>query len=117
MTSPPTRLSRPGLEPVLSSEQLVTAALQSHAQDATEACCHRDGRRKAKVLVPFSAAMTPLSPVEACHKEAAVAPRLARAAETRMEVKAISASANYKRLREGNIQIGYDIIHSYFLVY
>ncbi len=111
MTSPPTPLSRPGLEPVLSSEQLVTAAHQSHAQDATEACCHRDGRRKAKVLVPFSAAMTPLSPVEACHEEAAVALRLARAAETRMEVKHMSALANYKRLREGNIRIDYDIIH------
>ena len=112
MTSPPTRLSRPGLEPVLSSEQLVTAALKSmHAQDAREACCHRDGRRNAIVLVPFSAAMAPLSPAEACHEEAAVAPRLSMAAETRMEVKHISASANYKRIREGNIQIDYDIIH------
>ncbi len=85
-----------------------------HAQDATEACCHRHGRRKAKVLVPFSAAMAPLSPAEACHEEAAVAPRLARAAETRMELKHIYASANCKRLREGNIQIGYDIIHTVF---
>ncbi len=75
-----------------------------HAQDAREACCHRDGRRKAKVLVPFSAAMAPLSPAEACHEEAAVAPCLARAAENRMEVKHISASANYKRRREGNIE-------------
>jgi hypothetical protein len=58
--------------------------------------------------------MAPPSPAEACHEEAAVAPRLARAAETRMEVKVVKhiyASVNCKRLREGNIQIDYDIIH------